>query len=139
MNKLRMRKLLEILREVRDFHFDALETDGVSRGDSSKVPLYVQVIQSYIHCFTAIVRYHDKKKHLKIDSKKDKGNGLIICCSRVFSRLLSKKKNNLQLEQLRNKTIQDIGYGFLGVRETIGESLEKMATETAFTGISLGG
>lgn len=142
-NKLRMQNLVEVLREVKELHYDVVGT-GVGV-DLSVVPLYMRVIQAYVKCFTAIVRYHDTRKYFKNDStskggEKSKPDGVIICCSNLFSRwnrLFFKNKSNPQLEKLQQDTLQDIKNGFRGVREEIWESLERMATETAFTGVSV--
>lgn len=145
-NKLRMQNLAEILREVRDLHLDAMfagATTGASTAarDSAKASPYILVIRGYIHCFTAVVRYHDTKKHFKDGTvrkgSRSKSNGIVDCCSKMFNRLLSKKNSNPQLEKLQADTLQDIEHGFRGVREKIWEGLEDMATETAFTGVSI--
>mmetsp|Transcript_21499 Transcript_21499/g.46715 ORF Transcript_21499/g.46715 Transcript_21499/m.46715 type:complete len:346 (+) Transcript_21499:260-1297(+) len=144
-NKLKMQNLMEMLREVRDLHYEALESSVAAASGTSKVPLYMQAIHAYIHCFTAIVRYHDTKKSLKSESttnnkeKQSKPDGIIVCCANLLNKLnlFSKPKDNTQLEQLQNDTLQDIEHGFRGLKEDIWESLEKMATETAFTGVSV--
>jgi len=140
MNKLRMASLVEILREVGDFHLEEEEQGTTSANNNlstNKVSLYMQVIHGYIHAFTSIVRYHDTKKHFKKNKKK---NGVIVCCvSKIMNRLLSRKKSDstLQLEQLQNEMLSDIECGFEGVRERIWEGLERMASDTAFTGVSM--
>ena len=142
-NKLKMHKLIDTLREVRDLDYDVSFSEGGGTG-IVKVPLYIQVIQAYVNCFTSIVRYHDTKKYLTTDKKgEQKSGGMFInCCTNIFTKLnhfSSKKKNdnNPKLEQLQKDTLQDITSGFHGLKEDIWESLERMATETAFTGVSV--
>ena len=142
-NKLKMHKLIETLREVRDLDYDVSFSEGGGTG-IVKVPLYIQVIRAYVNCFTSIVRYHDTKKYLTTDTKgEQKSGGMFInCCTNIFTKLnpfSSKKKNdnNPKLEQLQKDTLQDIASGFHGLKEDIWESLERMATETAFTGVSV--
>ena len=141
-NKLKMHKLIDTLREVRDLDYDVSFSEGGT--GIVKVPLYIQVIQAYVNCFTSIVRYHDTKKYLTTDKKgEQKSGGMFInCCTNIFTKLnhfSSKKKNdnNPKLEQLQKDTLQDITSGFHGLKEDIWESLERMATETAFTGVSV--
>ena len=142
-NKLKMHKLIETLREVRDLDYDVSLSEGGGTG-LVKVPLYIQVIRAYVNCFTSIVRYHDTKKYLTTKKKgEQKSDGMFInCCTNIFTKLnhfSSKKKNdnNPKLEQLQKDTLQDITSGFHGLKEDIWESLERMATETAFTGVSV--
>ena len=66
----------------------------------------------------------------------------INCCTNIFTKLnpfSSKTKNetNQKLEQLQKDTLQDITTGFHGLKEDIWKNLERMATETAFTGVSV--
>ena len=141
-NKLKMHKLIETLREVRDLNYDVSFSDeGMGM---VKVPLHIQVIQAYVNCFTSIVRYHDTKKNLITDKKgEQKSDGMFInCCTNIFTKLnpfSSKTKNetNQKLEQLQKDTLQDITTGFHGLKEDIWKNLERMATETAFTGVSV--
>jgi len=141
MNKLRMASLVEILREVGDLHLEEQEQGSTATPTgnlSTKVPLYMQVIHGYVHSFTSIVRYHDTKKHFKKKITKEKRNRVIVCCSKIINRLLSRKKSDTpQLEQLQNEMLLDIERGFEGVRERIWEGLERMASDTAFTGFSV--
>ena len=148
-NKLRMQNLIEILREVQDLQYDGLGPGAAAAGavDTSKVPLNVQVIQAYVHLFTAVVRYHDTKKFVKSDASKvapqtkTDEDGIICCCTNILNsmkkRIFSKQKSNPQLEKLQQDTLKDIENGFCGLREDIWESLERMATQTAFTGVSM--
>mmetsp|Transcript_18765 Transcript_18765/g.33657 ORF Transcript_18765/g.33657 Transcript_18765/m.33657 type:complete len:338 (+) Transcript_18765:141-1154(+) len=140
MNKLRMANLVEILREVGDLHLEELEQGNNNNHLSTKVPLHVQVIHGYVRCFTSIVRYHDTKQHFKKNKiTKEKRNGVVVCCSKIIHRLLLRKKSGsaLQLEQLQRETLLDVERGFEGVRERIWEGLERMASDTAFTGVSV--
>ena len=149
-----MQHLIEVLREVRDAYYDSLEgCGGGGLGSSStaattKVPLYMQVIQAYVTCFTSIVRYHDTKKYLLKDGSKMSSNkkkkapdDICITCYNVISKLnpFSKKSKNVnpKLEQLQKDTLNDISHGFEGLTDNIWDSLETMATETAFTGVSI--
>ncbi|KAL7552884.1 hypothetical protein ACHAWF_016129 [Thalassiosira exigua] len=142
-NKLWMQNLAEILREVRDLHYETLLLAPAGSLGSTKRPLLVQVIEAYIHCFAAIVRYHDDKKFIGDDRKSDgdsKQNAIVACCSKVaqrLNRLLSKRKINPLLERLQQDSLKDIENGFRGLREAIWESLEKVAGETAFTGVTV--
>lgn len=146
-NRTKMQHLAEILREVRELHIESSIAGGSAGAGalyttSTKAPLHLQVIHAYIHCFTSIVRYHDAKKIIvssgasssSSSSKKRKAN----ICSRLLKKInpLSRKKKNAdpRLEQLRIDTLHDIEMGFHGLKEDIWESLEKMATETSFTG-----
>lgn len=137
-NKLRMNNLVEMLREVRDLHY---ETIGTTEGtkDTSKVPVYINVIQAYVCCFTSVVRYQDSKQYTKKGSSNSKGNrskeegGMCSKLVKKLNRLFSKSKSNPQLDLLQRDTLADIENGFLGLREAIWESLERMATQTAFT------
>jgi len=144
MNKLRMANLVEVLREVRDLHHEdrILSSGGgidVTPGRDTG-SLYTRVIEAYKTCFTSIIRYHDSKKYFM--TKKEKGgsnkNGIIVCCSKFrkifFMRL---PKCNPQLEALQKETLNEIEVGFGGLREEIWERLERMANETAFTGVSV--
>ena len=146
-----MHYLVEILREVREMHIESSSIGGVDAGAlytsncSIKAPLHLQVIHAYIHCFTSIVRYHDAKTIILCNDdattasvsgrkKKITSNNM---CSRLVKKLIPRKNSkstNPRLEQLRTDTLNDIGRGFHGLKEDIWESLEKMATETSFTG-----
>ena len=144
-NKLKMHNTVDALRELRDLYQETLESSvATAPSGVSKVPTYMQAIHAYIHCFTAIVRYHDMKKSFKTETAKEKRNRsksdrIIVCCANLLNKLnvLSEPKGNPKLEQLQNDTLQDIERGFRGLKEDIWESLEKMAAETAFTGVSL--
>lgn len=144
-NRTKMQHLVEILREVRELHIESSLGGGVGAlyASSTKAPLHLQVIHAYVHCFTSIVRYHDAKKIIvssdassssSSSSKKRKSN----VCSRFLKKInpLSRKKKHAdpRLEQLRIDTLHDIEGGFHGLKEDIWESLERMATETSFTG-----
>lgn len=140
-SKLQMQNLVEVLREVMDLHYEA-SVDALDAADTLKRPLYMQVIQAYIHSFTAIVRYHDTKEHIKGDTKSNKGerrksDGLIASCINRLNHLFSKPKINPRLERLQQDTLKDIENAFRGLSEDISESLEKTATNTAFTGVSV--
>eukprot|EP01083_Nonionella_stella_P236185 829778_1 len=131
-NALQMKNLVEVLREIQDLHNETL---GAATMDSSKVPLCIQVIQAYIHCFVSIVRYHDLKQYItKRNASTKKGNqakendGM---CSKVFKKfnsLFPKPKNNPQLELLQKGTLTDIDNGFRELRVDIWEGLERTAT-----------
>lgn len=146
-NKLKMQNLMEVLREVGDLHDEALlATSGIASptaaDDGNKnMPVYTKVIRAYTHCFTAIVRYHDAKKFLtKKDSDSKEGN--TSCFSNILKKLkefATKSKCNPPLEKLQSDTLSDIDHGFQGLKEGIWESLENMAAETAFTGVSMEG
>ena len=144
-NRTKMQHLVEILREVRELHIESSLDGGVGAlyASNTKAPLHLQVIHAYVHCFTSIVRYHDAKKIIvssdassssSSSSKKRKSN----VCSRFLKKInpLSRKKKHAdpRLEQLRIDTLHDIEGGFHGLKEDIWESLERMATETSFTG-----
>jgi len=144
-NKLKMQKLCEVLRDVGDLHLETLENECTSSlsATPTKMPLYQQIINAYVHLFTSIVRYHDTMIHLK--KKSDKGadkkkNDIFHCCSSIFSKLnpfSSKKSKNAALEQLQKDTLSDIDNLFKGLNSDIWESLENVATQTAFTGVSV--
>lgn len=142
-NKLKMQNLVEVLEEVRDLHYEA--AGATVAVEITKVSLYMKVIQAYIHCFTAIVRYHDTKKCIKSDGTSKEGSskpeGIIDCCSKILKRLnvFLGTKSNSPLDRLKNEALEDIEHGFLGLKEEMWESLESMAAETAFTGVSLEG
>mmetsp|Transcript_31724 Transcript_31724/g.76836 ORF Transcript_31724/g.76836 Transcript_31724/m.76836 type:complete len:310 (-) Transcript_31724:348-1277(-) len=142
-NKLKMQNLVEVLEEVRDLHYEA--AGATVAVEITKVSLYMKVIQAYIHCFTAIVRYHDTKKCIKSDGTSKEGSskpeGIIDCCSKILKKLnvFSGTKSNYPLDRLKNEALEDIEHGFLGLKEEMWESLESMAAETAFTGVSLEG
>lgn len=152
-NKHKMQHLIEVLREVRDGYYDSLEGGGGgalgSSSTAATTKLYMQVIQAYINCFTSIVRYHDTKKYLLKDGsktpssnkKKKVSDDICITCYNVLSKLnpFSKKSKNVnpKLEQLQKDTLNDISHGFEGLTDNIWDSLETMATETAFTGVSI--
>ena len=144
-NKLKMQKLCEVLRDVSDLHLETLENEGTSSlsATPTKIPLYVQIINAYVNLFSSIVKYHDTKKHLKKKNdkgaeKKKKNDVFKHCCSDLFSKLnpFSKTKN-VALEQLQKDTLLDIGNSFKGLNNDIWHSLERMATQTAFTGVSV--
>ena len=141
-NKLKMHKLIETLREVRDLDYDVSFSDEGT--GMVKVPLYIQVIRAYVNCFTLIVRYHDTKKYITTDKKgEQKSDGMFInCCTKIFTKMnpfssKTKSETNQKLEQLQKDTLQDITSGFHGLKEDIWKNLERMATETAFTGVSV--
>lgn len=137
-NKMKMQNLMEILREVRDLHYEASE----SAESSSKISVYMRVIQAYTQCFTYIVKYHDAMNSMtKSTSAKKRGGRTIGCFSDLLNKLkmLSKPKNNSQLEKLQNDTLGDIEHGFQGLKQGIWESLESMAAETALTGTTMEG
>lgn len=153
-NRSKMHHLVEILREVREMHIESSSIGGVDAGAlytsncSIKTPLHLQVIHAYIHCFTSIVRYHDAKQIIlcndnattaSVAGRKKKTRTSNNICTRFVKKLFygsgkNSKITNPMLEQLRTDTLNDIGRGFHGLKEDIWESLEKMATETSFTG-----
>ncbi len=153
-NRSKMQHLVEILREVREMHIESSSIGGVDAGAlytsncSIKAPLHLQVIHAYIHCFTSIVRYHDAKQIIlcnddattaSVAGRKKKTRTSNNICTRFVKKLFygsgkNSKITNPMLEQLRTDTLNDIGRGFHGLKEDIWESLEKMATETSFTG-----
>lgn len=154
-NRVKMQNLVEILREVRELHIESSLGDAGTRAlyTAAKEPLHLQVIHAYVHCFTAIVRFHDSKRIiLGTDASFSscctggsgggvkKKNARVNICSKFFKKihLLPKPKiNNPRLEKLRADTLRDIGKGFQGLKDDIWESMERMATETSFTGASL--
>jgi len=141
-NKLKMNKLSEVLRDVSDLHLETLENECTSSLSTTptKIPLYQQIIIAYVHLFTSIVRYHDTKIHLKKKSVKGadkKKNDIFHCCSKIVSKLFSSKRRNVALEQLQKDTLADIDNSFKGLNSDIWESLENVATQTAFTGVSV--
>lgn len=139
-DKLKLQNSVEILREVRDLDHESLESSPAAAVGVSNVPLYMQAIRAYIHCFMAIVRYHDTKIFIKGDETTNKKlDEIIDCCTSLLNKLnvFSKPKGNSELEKLQNETLKEIESGFRGLKEDIWESLEKMAAETAFTGVSV--
>ncbi len=154
-DRTKMQHLAEILREVREMHLEPSSLGGeccavgagvLSTPKSTKVPLHLQVIRAYIHCFASIVRYHDAKEIIVCShGERNRKNVMkkrtfnIICTTNYLKKIniLSRKKSNItnpRLEQLRTDTLHDIGKGFHGLKEDIWESLERVATETSFTG-----
>ena len=77
-----------------------------------------------------------KKKNDK-GADKTKGNDIFHCCSKIVSKLFSSKTRNVALEQLQKDTLADIDNSFKGLNSDIWESLENVAAQTAFTGVSV--
>lgn len=142
-NKLKMQKLCEVLRDVGDLHLETLENECTSSlsATPTKIPLYQQIINAYVHLFTSIVRYHDTKKYLKKKNDKGadktKGNDIFHCCSKIVSKLFSSKTKNVALAKLQKDTLADIDNSFKGLNSDIWDSLENVAAQTAFTGVSV--
>lgn len=143
-NKLKMIDLVETLREVQDLYHEGsgVGVGGAEGGDADKDPLYVRIIQAYSKGFAAIVRFHDSKKYIKKKDGNSNNTGnqsIIVCCSKLLDKMnpFSKAKSDPKLERLQNDALGEIENGFQGLKEEIWECLERTATETAFTGVSV--
>lgn len=152
-DRTKMQHLAEILKEVREMHLEsslggedcAVGAGVLSTSNSTKLPLHLQVVRAYIHCFASIVRYHDAKEIILCSHGEGNRKNIMkkrtsnIICTNFLKKIhiLSRNKSNTtnpRLEQLRTDTLYDIGKGFHGLKEDIWESLERVATETSFTG-----
>jgi hypothetical protein len=120
-NKLKVQQLVEALQEVRELYYESMV---VPNDAPTTFSLHIDVIQGYVTCFTAIVRYHDQKSLLERSSSKE-STRLIDCCPSIIENLFcfnqekKRKKKNQELEELKNETLNEIESGFNGLREKI--------------------
>mmetsp|Transcript_30464 Transcript_30464/g.59261 ORF Transcript_30464/g.59261 Transcript_30464/m.59261 type:complete len:326 (+) Transcript_30464:50-1027(+) len=76
-NSTEMQRTVECLRDIRDRHCQNLSRSHCPASSSSTVTatedattsMYMQVVYAYIHCFAAIVQYHDQLQHHQQEQK----------------------------------------------------------------------
>lgn len=127
-NRLELQNLIEVLREVREIHFDDVESNS---GANNKPDIPLKVIRAYVSCFTCVVRYHDLRESIE---KKEKKSGKM----NEFRRLFFPKRDSSDIESLKIDTIKDMQIGFDGLWRDISDSCEKAAAATTLTGLSEG-
>lgn len=113
-------KLVEVLREVKD----------LEPGSPKGVALDIRVIQSYVQCFAAIVKYHDRQLLLGKESNNAPKSSPFCTCLATLSKLLSPKKTDHEASELEKRTLREIEMAFEELKLSIAEEWARLEIQT---------
>jgi hypothetical protein len=133
-----MGKLVEILR-------DAKESEAEIKGVISRVD--AQVIEAYVRCFAAIVKYNDAFTSLQSkgddDDSKAKKAKVFCSCPNLFATLSSilfcskKSELNLKVSELQKSTMAEINGAFADLKIYLAEIQTGDVVSVAETGVTV--
>lgn len=126
-----MTKLVDLLRDAKDLEC------GIKGKRVDTI-----VIQSYVQCFSVIVKYHDELALLQRISDDDSEHKSMFCsCSNFFaslSNMFSSRKSELdtKVEELRKNSLVDINREFNELKLCLAE-VQTDAVSVAETGVTV--